>query len=96
RFLIAVFTPSGTLVDYLLLKEYSDEGYPLVQGIAQPYSLSVVYYNEMADGMFDNRYEVTRQHITIDDTGKIKCDKPSTVASSVHIPYSVMRDMLDW
>ncbi|MCI7310768.1 MAG: hypothetical protein MR536_07955, partial [Prevotella sp.] len=44
RFLIAVFTPSGTLVDYLLLKEYSDEGYPLVQGIAQPYSLSVVYY----------------------------------------------------
>ncbi|MDY3852616.1 MAG: hypothetical protein SO013_06990 [Prevotella sp.] len=96
RFLIAVFTPSGTLVDYLLLKEISDEGYTLVQGVAQPYSLSVVYYNGIADGVIDDRYEVTRQHIMIDDTGKIKCDKPVFVASSVLLPVNTLIDMMGW
>ncbi|MDY3852617.1 MAG: hypothetical protein SO013_06995 [Prevotella sp.] len=96
RFLIAVFTPSGTLVDYLLLKENSDEGYTLVQGVAHPYSLSVVYYNDIADGVMDYRFEVTRQHIMIDDTGKIKCDKPITVASSIYVPFSIMKDMPWW
>ncbi|MCI7310220.1 MAG: hypothetical protein MR536_05155 [Prevotella sp.] len=96
RFLIAVFTPSGTLVDYLLLKETSDEGYTLVQGIAHPYSLSVVYYNDIADGLYDRRFEVTRQNITIDDTGKIKCDKPIFLASSVLLRYETIHDMMGW
>lgn len=55
KFLIAVFTPSGTLVDYLLLKENSDEGYTLVQGIAQPYSLAVVYYKPEFGLNYENK-----------------------------------------
>ncbi|MDD7461768.1 MAG: hypothetical protein PUK67_04740 [Prevotellaceae bacterium] len=96
RHLIAVFTPSGTLVDYLLLKENSDKGFTFIQGIAQPYSLAITYYNDVADGVFDDRHEVTRQHIMIDDTGKIKCDKPVFVASSVLLRYETIHDMMGW